>query len=99
MEKRRTLFWLIPLILLLVLIPFVVPSALPAAGAEGLDLPAYTPVELANPDPAPIDLAAQVVPFAPHAEGFLENNTGYVDSTIAVRIDERVIDGTKVLFT
>lgn len=99
MEKKRMLCWLVPLVLLLLLIPFVVPSALPAAGAEGLDLPGYAPVELANPDPTPIDLSVDVVPYAPHPEAFLENSTGYLDSTISVKIDERVIDGTKVLFT
>ena len=34
MKKRHPLLWLIPLILLLLLIPFMVPSALPYAGAE-----------------------------------------------------------------
>ena len=35
MKKRLSPLWLVPLILLLLLIPFVVPSALPYAGAEG----------------------------------------------------------------
>ena len=33
MKKKHTLVWLVPLILLLLLIPFLVPSALPYAGA------------------------------------------------------------------
>ena len=46
MTKKRILLWLIPTILLLLLIPFIVPSALTYAGAEELDLPEYNPVEL-----------------------------------------------------
>ena len=54
MKKKSPLLWLIPLILLLLVIPFIVPSALPVAGAEETDLPVYAPVELANPHPAPL---------------------------------------------
>ena len=54
MNKKSPLLWLVPLILLLLLIPFLVPSALPYAGAEKADLPAYKPVELANPSPKPL---------------------------------------------
>ena len=39
MKNKRPLLWLIPLILLLMLVPFLVPSALTYAGAEGSDLP------------------------------------------------------------
>ena len=54
MKKTHTLLWLIPLILLLMLVPFVVPSALSVAGAEEVDLPVYDPVDLSNPDPDPL---------------------------------------------
>ena len=38
MKKNRPLLWLVPLIVLLLLVPFIVPSALPYAGAESTDL-------------------------------------------------------------
>ena len=65
MEKKSPLVWLIPLILLLLIIPFIVPSALPGAYAAGkkklqmedlstVDLPEYEPVTLTNPDPGEV---------------------------------------------
>ena len=39
MKNKSPLLWLIPLILLLLLVPFLVPSALTYAGAEEADLP------------------------------------------------------------
>jgi len=83
MKKNTPLLWLIPLIVLLLLIPFVVPSALPYAGAEeSSDLPPYEPVELANPNPAtllPLPSPKQSVaaPYAPHEDGFRD----YVEIT------------------
>ena len=109
MKKRHPLLWLIPLILLLLLIPFMVPSALPYAGAEEADLPVYSPVELANPHPDPLlplpspkDL--KPAPYAANPAGYvMDEVTGaaweYRDGTIYVKIESRVIDGTKVLFT
>ena len=61
MKKRHPLVWLIPLILLLLLIPFIVPSALPDAFAleqyldlSDVDLPEYAPVELENTAPGEV---------------------------------------------
>ena len=109
MKKKPSLLWLIPLILLLMIIPFLVPSALPYAGAEKADLPVYAPVELANPNPEPLlplpsPKEADPTPYAPRADGYVyDEATGaaweYRDSTIYVKIDTRVINDTKVLFT
>ncbi|MBR2854769.1 MAG: phosphodiester glycosidase family protein [Clostridia bacterium] len=76
MKKNRPLLWLIPLILLLLLVPFVVPSALPYAGAEeSSDLPVYSPVELTNKNPEsmfPLPSPKKPIPapYAPHEDGF-----------------------------
>ena len=94
--KSKTLLWLIPLILLLLLIPLAVPSALPAAGAE--DLPLWETVELANPHPGPVPLDEKP-PFAPDEAGWLPDEQGYVDGTIAVRLEKRVVNNTKVYIT
>ena len=94
--KSKTLLWLIPLILLLLLIPLAVPSALPAAGAE--DLPLWETVELTNPHPDPVPLDEKP-PFAPDEAGWLPDEQGYVDGTIAVRLEKRVVNNTKVYIT
>ena len=112
MKKGHPLAWLIPLILLLILIPFIVPSALMDAGAEEYDLPEYLPVELANQDPGTVPAeeiswvrkaTRQRVLYGPHRNGFIANeegkNRGYLDGTISVKIDERLIRGNKVFFT
>ena len=107
--KNRRLLWLIPLILLLLLIPFIVPSSLPAAEAEAL--PEYQPVTLANPDPGEVTLIKatsqngkeiEVSQYAPHPDAYILNEQGeprgYLDGTLSVKIDERTIDGTRVWF-
>ena len=107
--KNRRLLWLIPLILLLLLIPFIVPSSLPAAGAESL--PEYQPVTLSNPDPGEVQLVTALSPngkeiqvsrYAPDPAAYIRNEKGeprgYLDGTISVRVDERTIDGTRVWF-
>ena len=108
MKNRRVLIWLVPLILLLLLVPFLVPSALPYAGAEEAGLPVYTPVELENPNPDPLPIpnpkekAAAV--YAPDPAGYVYDDATqaaweYRDGTISVRIETRTIRNTKVLFT
>ena len=116
MKKRHPLAWLIPLIILLLLIPFIVPSALPDAFAAELDLsdlPEYEPVELVNTDPGKVPTetiewgkkgAKREKPvYAPHWKGFITNEEGkireYLDGTISVRIEQRVIKKTNVFFT
>ena len=77
MKKNSPLLWLIPLIVLLLLVPFVVPSALPYAGAEeSSDLPPYEPVELANPHPEPLlplpsAKEADPTPYVPNPAGYV----------------------------
>ena len=109
MNKKSPLLWLVPLILLMLLIPFLVPSALPYAGAEKSDLPAYQPVELANPNPKPLlplpnPKDPDPTPYAPRTDGYVfdkETNAAweYRDSTIYARIETRMIQKTKVFFT
>ena len=117
---KKPLVWLIPLILLLLIIPFIVPSALPGAYAAGKkpkmvleDLPEYEPVTLENTDPGKVlteevawgkrGATRQRPVFGPHWKGLVTNeagkNRGYVDGTISVKIEERVIKNTKVFFT
>lgn len=108
MKNRHPLLWLIPLIILLMLVPFVVPSALPYAGAESADLPVYAPVELANPHPDPLPLpspkGADPTAYKPAEAGFvMDEATGvpweYRDDTIYIKIETRTINRTKVCFT
>ena len=108
MKKRHLLLWLIPLIVLLMLVPFVVPSALRVADAESADLPVFTPVELENPNPAPLQMpdpkGNDPYGYAPHENGFVYDEATkaaweYRDGTIYVKIEVRTIDKTKVYFT
>ena len=116
MKKTSTLIWLIPLILILLMIPFIVPSAIVSADAEENtfytleELPAYIPVTLENPNPDPLPLGLSSksdsknrpgdgAPYAPKAENFLPDNGGYLDSTISVRIEDRILRNTRVFFT
>ena len=113
MKNKRPFLWLIPLILLLMLVPFFVPSALTYAGAEE-DLPVYSPVSLDNPNPSPLlpipsPKEMDPTPYAPHPEGFVnlpakdatvaEYPMEYRDSTIYVKVEKRVIHNTNVFFT
>ena len=111
MTKKRTLLWLIPLIVLILLIPFLVPSALPYAGAE--EMPVFPSVELSNPEPEPVVLEpnpkyknknSMVSRYAPHKDAFTSEPLGYQDGTICVKIEKRtVVNGnggkTAVYFT
>ena len=108
MRKNRPLVWLIPLILLLLLIPFVVPSALTYAGAEGDSLPVYAPVELANKHPEPLDMPDPSVPSPDHYEAnpdcFIYDEAtglpcGYQDDTIYIKIETGTVRGNLVYFT
>lgn len=109
MKKKSPLLWLLPLILILLLVPFLVPSALTYAGAEEAELPVYSPVKLDNPHPEPLlplpsAKEADPTPYAPHPEGFVyDPETGapseYRDGTIYVKVEKRVILNTNVFFT
>ncbi len=99
--QKKDLTWLIPLLLLLALVPLLVPSAVaetvPSWLAEA-DLPVYEPVLLENPDAAPLPLGEKAV-YKPREDGYLPDNTGYLDSTVSIRVESRVIKDTKVQFT
>ena len=107
MKNRSPFLWIVPLILLLVLLPFLIPSALPVSGAEAEEetVPILEPVTLANPNPGPVPLNEKNIPVChPHPDGVLSDPPGYLDGTISVRTEERILknkDGknTKVLFT
>ena len=108
MRKNRPLVWLIPLILLLLLIPFVVPSALTYAGAEGDSLPVYAPVELAGKHPEPLSMPDPSVPSPDHYEAnpdcFIYDEAtglpcGYQDDTIYIKIETGMVRGNLVYFT
>ena len=114
MNNRRPFLWLVPLILLLMLVPFLVPSAIPSAGAEEAGLPVYSPVELENPNPEPLlplptAKEADPTPYAPNPDGYVnlpgKDSTAavfpmeYRDGTIYVKVEKRVINDTNVFFT
>jgi len=109
MTKKRALLWLIPTILLLLMIPFIVPSALTYAGAEELDLPEYNPVELTNPNPGPqLPLpdarGADLEHYSANPDGYVYDEATdaaweYRDGTLYVKIENRMIGNTKVFFT
>ena len=109
MTKKRALLWLIPTILLLLMIPFIVPSALTYAGAEELDLPEYNPVELTNPNPGPqLPLpdarGADLDHYSSNPDGYVYDEATdaaweYRDGTLYVKIENRMIGNTRVFFT
>ena len=109
MAKKHPLLWLIPLVLLLLLIPFIVPSALPVGEAEGaVDLPVFTPVELSNPHPDPMPMPgmkdSNPTLYIPQKDRYvLDPETGfpmgYEDGTIYIKVETRIINNTKVFFT
>ena len=109
MKNKSSLLWLIPLILLLLLVPFIVPSALTYAGAEEAGLPVYAPVKLDNPHPEPLlPLPAardpNPTPYGPNPAGFVyDEETGapmeYRDGTLYIKVETRILQKTKVLFT
>jgi len=101
--KKNKIWPILILALLLMMIPFLVPSAMMDAQAatepctyEPADLPAYIPVELENPDPLPLGNEA---PIRPHADAFLPDDGGYLDPTISVRVESRTFGKINVQFT
>ena len=107
MKEKNPLLWLIPLILLLLLIPFVVPSALTNAGAEDV-LPAYAPVELGNTSPEPLSMPDPTKPSTDHytanPDCFVYDEKtglpcGYQDDTVYIKIETGMVRGNVVYFT
>ena len=108
MISIRKIIWLIALILLLLAIPFLVPSSLipmntdaevEAAGFYTMeDLPHFEHVDLENPNPEPLALGDKG-PYAPKADHYLPDRGGYVDSTTYIQVEERKIRNTLIYFT
>ena len=107
MKKKPTLVWLIPLVLLLLLIPFIVPSAVTGAGAEDV-MPPYAPVELSNPNPEPLAMPDPTKASAEHYQAnpdcFIYDEStglpcGYQDDTIYIKIESGTVRGNTVYFT
>lgn len=112
--KKTQRIWMIALIVLLVLLPFLVPSSIIESGAEAAQsetegVPVYEPVTLANPSPDPVvtvqDKRKNEVPvYGANPEGIQTDPAGYLDSTLSVRMIWRTITNSKgvptpVLFT
>ena len=107
MKKVSTLLWLIPLIVVLLLLPFIIPSSVisPDAFAEGMTIleeeqvPVYKPVTLANPDAEPLPLpktsavAGNVTPYMPHPDGFTRDEDGNLTGYLDGTISVRVEEG------
>lgn len=85
------------LVLVLALLMFIIPSAIPVAGAEG-QLPKYQPVMLWADNVTPIDYQA-ATPYKPHADCYLDNQTGYFDDTLSVFIETFRVHNTTVQAT
>lgn len=78
----------------LAMLTLMVPCFTPLAIGEEGQYPVYEPVELPLKDPAPLDYQAEA-PYAPHADGFFPDGTGYRDDSLSIRIQEfRAYDTT-----
>ena len=112
-SRKAALIWTAVLIVLLILLPFLVPSAMRVAGAEGdivyTNLPEYEPVELAHPDAGPAEFSYDrwgnpIASYSPHRDGIQADGMGYRDETLYVRMEWCNITNSKgvdtpVLFT
>ena len=110
---KTAMIWTIVLILTLILLPFLVPSAMRTAGAEdGIvydNLPVYEPVELAHPDAGPAEFREDrngnpIAVYGAHRDGIQTDPPGYLDETLSIRMEwctvtnSRGVD-TPILFT
>ena len=109
---KTALAWTIVLALLLILLPFLVPSAMRTGGAEGIiydNLPVYDPVELGHPDAGPAAFREDrngnpVALNGAHADGIRTDPPGYLDETLSIRMEWRTVTNCKgvdtpILFT
>lgn len=81
----KTLIRILAVVLLLVLLAFLVPSATPLAIGEEA-YPVYSPVTLEAQSVEPIDYLADT-PYAPGKNNYLPDKAGYVDPSISVRVE------------
>ena len=76
----------------------LVPSSVPLAGAETETIPVVEPVTLNATEVQPLPFG-EVAPYAPIPSAFLENDAGYLDDTISVRIETMRAYDTKIFLT
>ena len=80
---------------MLALLALMVPTFTPLAVAEEFtEYPVYEPVTLPLTNVPTIDYQADT-PYAPHADAYLPDETGYLDDSLSIRIEEfRAYDTT-----
>ncbi len=85
---KKTLLRAIALLLLIIALIVLVPSATPVAiGEEEVtEYPLYSPVTLEAENVQPIDWEADT-PYLPHEGGYLPGDEGYLDPSLSVRIE------------
>ena len=91
----KTILRAVALVVMLALLALMVPTFTPLAVAEEFtEYPVYEPVTLPFTDVPTIDYQADT-PYAPHADAYLPDETGYLDDSLSIRIEEfRAYDTT-----
>lgn len=91
----KTILRAVALVVMLALLALMVPTFTPLAVAEEFtEYPVYEPVTLPLTDVPTIDYQADT-PYAPHADAYLPDETGYLDDSLSIRIEEfRAYDTT-----
>lgn len=92
---EKTILRAVLLTLMLALLALMVPTFTPLAVAEEFtEYPVYSPVTLPLTEVPAIDYQADA-PYAPHADAYLPDETGYLDDSLSIRIEEfRAYDTT-----
>lgn len=91
----KTILRAVALVVMLALLALMVPTFTPLAVAEEFtEYPVYEPVTLPLTDVPTIDYQADTS-YAPHADAYLPDETGYLDDSLSIRIEEfRAYDTT-----
>lgn len=91
----KTILRAVALVVMLALLALMVPTFTPLAVAEEFtEYPVYEPVTLPLTDVPTIDYQADT-PYVPHADAYLPDETGYLDDSLSIRIEEfRAYDTT-----
>lgn len=93
----KTLIRIAAVLVLLVLLALLVPSATPLAIGEEA-YPVYSPVTLEMEEVEPLSFE-NGTPYAPHADAFLPDGAGYADPSLSIRMETmRAYDTTIQLF-
>lgn len=93
----KTLIRILAVVLVLLLLALLVPSATPLAIGEEA-YPVYSPVVLEAQQVEPIDYQAET-PYAPVKANYLPDKTGYVDPSISVRVETMRAYNTTIQLT